>query len=206
MKKTVLLTCMLMLFIAASVAVEAEFGMKFGLTIGNAAFDPEFDTLEEGWDDVMLFGITEGLIVWFPLGEKTDIQTELILVQKGDKYTDEDDDYDVMLRLNYISLPILFRYHFNDVFAAYAGPGFNYFISGIFKYYDDDGFEAMFIEEIAKKIEIDLSAGVQYMISDKVFTDLRYSYGLTNIIDGKIYDEAFDGKTSTLSLTAGYKF
>ncbi len=205
MKKLIVFTCMLLLVSTAVMGFDAEFGMRFGIAVGNTAFDPEFDEVESGWsDDNMLLGLCEGLIIWIPLNERSDIQAELLYMRKGDKYAE--DDYDIKIIADYIALPVLYRYHMNDRLALCAGPGFNYLASGMLKYYDDDVFEIRYLKDDMKTFELDLNAAVQYAVMDKVTAELRYSYGVTKVLDEKIFDVDFTAKTSTFILSAAYKF
>lgn len=90
-------------------------------------------------------------------------------------------------------LPILAKYKVNEKFSLLAGPQLDYILDE-----DADGI---------KKFGLGLALGLAYDISDNIFLDTRYSFGLSN----RLEDSEFDGvevksKFNYFQVGLGYKF
>ena len=155
---------------------EIKFGVRGGFNISNLDFKPDA-TFENKHRNNMVFG---GFVEFFPK-ESYSIQTEL-------QYSGEGGGKDESLRVSYIQLPVLFKLRFGPYFSIGAGPQV-----GVKVWSFDDGFKNFAFSGVA---------GVEYMISDIVFLDARYTYGITNILDNS---SNFEARNSNIQFGIGMK-
>jgi hypothetical protein len=102
---------------------------------------------------------------------------EIVFIQKGSrKPTDEFNTY-YRLRVHYIEVPVLFRYHTSKKLAFYAGPSFGFLIFSE----EDDQFGAYPDTNPFKDFEFAGNAGVLYALNDRWTFDGRYSHSISTI-------------------------
>ena len=122
--------------------------------------------------------------------------------------------------LNYIEIPVLFKYHLSDKKAVkpaiYAGPSWSYLTSSELKVIFVDPID---VTEGMKRTDIGFIFGGGFDYKHFVF-DIRYTIGVTNIIDGDAINVITDAdvndfyyftndqevKNSFLSIMLGIKF
>jgi opacity protein-like surface antigen len=92
------------------------------------------------------------------------------------------------LRADYINLPIQLRFNFGDLSLG-LGPQ-----AGLKVWGEEDGFSTWAVSGIV---------GAEYMITEELFIDARYSYGLTNILDTDLTDA--EAKNSNIQIGIGFK-
>ncbi|MDD2548610.1 MAG: porin family protein [Bacteroidales bacterium] len=147
---------------------------KGGLLAGMSATQVDGD----GYGGYKQAGLTAGVWVSLPISNTYSIRTELKFLQKGSHSQTKDElgavtDF-YKLRLNYIALPFLLEYHFNEKFVPFVGIDFGY----LWKAYESN-MEGSFPEEdIAKfrKVEISASGGVEYLINSRFSFCASFSY------------------------------
>ncbi len=185
MKKVLVIAALATLFAATTVnAQEFNFGAKGGLNLA---------TLNgKDADDVkMKVGFNLGLVGEYAFNEKMAIQPELLFSAQGAK----SEEGDGKLKLNYLSLPVMFKYYVAEGFSLQAGPQVSYLLSA--KVDDED------VKDGARKIDFALGVGAGYKLDNNLFFDARYTYGLSKIgkdsDDGKVYNGVFQ-------ISVGYMF
>ena len=94
------------------------------------------------------------------------------------------------IHLDYIQMPVLFRFRFSEKFHAGLGPQI-----GLKVHKTDDGMQNLAYSAVV---------GADYKINYAIFVDLRYNYGLVNVFDdipgGSV------AKNRTFQIGVGYKF
>lgn len=155
---------------------EFKYGVRGGYNISNLDFDPN-PNFENKHRNNMVFG---GFVEYFT-SESFSISAEL-------QYSAEGGGKDESLRVTYIQLPILFKYHFSSNFAIGVGPQ-----AGQKTWSHEDGFKNNAFSGVA---------GIEYMLSDTVFLDARYTYGLTNILDDS---SSFEARNTNIQFGIGLK-
>ncbi len=93
------------------------------------------------------------------------------------------------LHLDYIQMPVLFKFRFSEKFHAGIGPQI-----GIKVHKKDDG-----IKNLAYSAVI----GADYKITYALFVDVRYNYGIRNVFDDV---SGVVAKNRNIQLGVGYKF
>ncbi|MDG1728672.1 MAG: outer membrane beta-barrel protein [Algibacter sp.] len=93
------------------------------------------------------------------------------------------------LHLDYIQMPVLFRFRFSEKFHAGLGPQI-----GLKVHKTDDGL---------KNLGYSAVIGADYKINYALFVDVRYNYGIRNVFDEV---SGIVAKNRTIQLGVGYKF
>ena len=192
MKQLIFLTSAL-LFIN-SIHAQIQIGIKAGpsLIMNSRIIDavsPVYkDTIagfiEEG--DKVHFGMNAGIILNKQFSDKISIQTEFLYSVKEKHF----------LKLQYLSIPILFNYHLNNEMAFHAGPELDVLL---------------FPSLIGERQDVSVNIGMDYQINN-LSIDLRYVHGFipNNTIvfqdgRGEIKGEVYQ-KNRSLQLSVGYLF
>ena len=155
---------------------EIKYGVRGGYNISNLDFRPDA-TFENKHRNNVVFG---GFVEFIP-SESYSILTEL-------QYSGEGGGKDESLRVSYIQLPVLFKLNLGTNFSIGAGPQV-----GLKVWSYKDGFRNFAFSGVA---------GAEYMISDIVFLDARYTYGLTNILDKT---SSFEARNMNIQFGIGMK-
>jgi len=128
-------------------------------------------------------GLIAGGYVGFDISKKIAWQMEMKFVQKGSYQGINPNDsimstsYD--LRLNYIEMPLLFKYQYKDRLAFEAGLGFGYLIS----HKENSEYGPIYPNNIHPfhKFEIDYQIGGSYQLLENLYFNIRYSYSVLPI-------------------------
>ena len=140
---------------------DIRYGVRGALNISNLDFDPDA-TFENNHRN----GFAFGGFVDFGLTEDVSILTELQWSAEGGK--------DESLRADYIQLPILIRLSVSDRLILGAGPQV-----ALKTWQNEDVFSTFTFSGVI---------GLEYMITDELFVDARFSYGFSNILDQDLTD------------------
>jgi opacity protein-like surface antigen len=133
-----------------------KFGVRGGFNISNLDFDPDA-TFENKHRNGFAFG---GFID-MAFNDSFSILAELQYSAEGAE--------DQELRIDYIQLPIFFRLELVEDFTIGVGP-----MVSLKTWEFEDGFNNFAFSGVA---------GLEYMLDEDLFVDLRYHYGLGNILD-----------------------
>ena|SRR6056297_458617 len=197
MKKAVLIILLIGFMVSISFAQmgDMKFGLKSGMTLGKIKIDTE---IPSSVDRKLRFSFAAGGMMIMSLGEKMAIQTELMYVKKGEKFSESGMEFESAMDV--LELPVLFKYKVMEDVSIYAGMSFDYLMNSTFMFYNLDELD------VVKKFGYGVSFGAQYMI-DKLILDLRYDLGLTNYLDEAIIPDLGDKiKLNTIYFTMGYLF
>ncbi len=171
MRKLILLLSFLLLYITGSINAQ---GFKGGLLAGISATQVDGD----GYGGYKQAGLNAGVWVSKPLTNTYSIRTELKFLQKGSRKRIRDDVGNVIdfynLRLNYIEMPFLLEYQFNEKLVPFAGIGFGF----LWKATESDMAGLFPEEDIAmfRKLEVSALAGIEYLINSRFSFCASFSY------------------------------
>ena len=154
--KNYLFALILACFTTICMSQQTIYGVRGALNISNLDFDPDA-TLENKHRN----GFAFAGFVDFGLTEDISILTELQWSAEGGKAES--------LRADYIQLPILVRFVVSERIILGLGPQV-----ALKTWENQDAFSTFAFSGVA---------GVEYMITDELFLDARYSYGFSNILD-----------------------
>lgn len=158
-------------------AARIQYGIKAGVNLGNLS--------GAGINSGLGQGVDVGAFAEYPLSKKWDFVPELYYSLHSLKRTyDFQSKYfesqalsssDEGIKLHYLSLPLLFRYHYNNIISIDAGPQYNLL------FYENDNLLKNG-DPAFKKSEIAVNGGITLTL-DKFRIYGRYMYGVNNILN-----------------------
>jgi hypothetical protein len=135
---------------------KVNLGVKAGINMYKISSDDN-----TAYDQITGFHL--GMIGHIHLDSQWAVQPELVYSSQGAKIGDTDQ------KLDYINIPILLQYMFDNGFRLQAGPQLGFLVRA-------DNKSAM------NSIDLGLGLGVSYVVPSTGFgVDARYNYGLSNI-------------------------
>lgn len=152
-------------------AQHVNIGIKAGLNLYNIknSNDSKYD---------MKPGLHAGLLGHIHVNKNFAIQPELLFSAQGAKY--KTSGVDTKLNLNYLNLPIMLQYMFDNGFRLEAGPQLGLLLTAK----ADDGTTKTDIKSDLKPVDLGLGFGIGYIHVPSGFgVDARYNLGLSNIND-----------------------
>jgi opacity protein-like surface antigen len=185
----------------AKKASEVKFGAKGGINLANIAGD-------DAGDANMYVGFNVGMFVEIPVTDKLTIQPEVLYSAQGSKSegTFEGYNFDATFKLNYINIPVMFKYQVANKFSLEAGPYVGFLTSAKI---DVDiaglGSDTVDMKDQMKSTDFGLGLGMNYEFSDVIFANARYQAGLTQIGDSG-QEGADDIKNSVFQIGLGFRF
>jgi hypothetical protein len=164
----IVLAVVIMALFTISANAQANFGAKAGLNLYKISAD-------EGDNSDMKAGFHIGMLAHIHMSDNFALQPELVYSSQGAK-TEVDGDK-VNFNLNYVNVPLLFQYMFDNGFRLEAGPQIGFLASAKYK---NDG-NSVDIKEGFNSIEFGVPLGVGYISPSGFGVDARYNIGLSNI-------------------------
>jgi outer membrane protein with beta-barrel domain len=153
-----------------------------------AGFLAGFTTSQVSGDQLAGFnksGFEFGGLVSAPLSQKFDLSFQIIFIQKGSKKPNnaEQGDYTYYrMSLNYIEVPILFRYNFSKKIQFEGGPTFGKLISSK----EEDQYGEIPAPKEFKSFEFGAMLGMSYMLFNNFYLNIEGSNSLLPIRDAGI--------------------
>ena len=196
-----------LLFPQVASAAPPTFGLKVGVNLSNlngsdvATFESEFGPMKSK------IGFCGGGYMVFALSKGMAIQVEALYTQKGSRFDMDVDGETVVLHWNedYIEIPVLFKYTFetkgNIKPVLFAGPSVALKMSAKLKASFQGTSEDIDIPGFQSS-DIGLVFGGGIDIGPRIRVDLRYTMGLTKLIE--IEGQTGNLKNGVFSLMVGY--
>lgn len=154
----------------------ANLGLKGGINIAST-------TNSEGDQSGSRVGFHAGLLGHIHLAPQWSLQPEIVYSSQGSKYTTDVTGVPVehQLSLNYVNIPLLLQYNFDNGFRLQTGPQVG-FLAGVTDKVqgNETGF---FTSDDFKSTDISWSFGLGYLSYSGFGIDGRYNLGLSNIND-----------------------
>lgn len=215
---------------------EIKFGAKVGLNVSNLRGNYPTKINEKS----SKVGVHIGGFAEYKLNEKFILQPELLFSMQGNEYGFKEyygggsyyDGAEYNLIINYLNLPVIFRYKVIKKFSIDFGPQFGYVLSGKTKIniiedsrdpsqnysveidmlndgvYDFDGTTVQ-TKASLNRLDFSLDLGGTYDITDRFFVQGRYNLGLSNIDKNSTDGEntnSWNMKNGVFQFSAGYRF
>ncbi len=151
-------------------AQHANIGIKAGLNLYTIKSDnTDFSTKA---------GFHAGLIGHIHMTKQFALQPEIVYSAEGGKYKNA--GVETSIKLDYINVPVIFQYMFDNGFRLQAGPQVGFLINAK----SEANKITTDIKDNLKSIDFALGAGVGYVDPSSGFgIDARYNVGLSNIND-----------------------
>lgn len=153
-----------------------NFGIKGGLNLYDVHHDNSIKY-------TMATGFHFGFLGHIHFNKQFAIQPEIVFSNQGAKYANE--NVNTRYILDYINLPVLFQYMFDNGFRLQAGPQLGFLINAKSKNNDN----VTNIKDAYNPIDFGLSIGASYIFPPTGFgIDARFNLGLTDINqDNSVY-------------------
>ncbi|WP_378188067.1 porin family protein [Aquimarina sp. W85] len=157
---------------------------SYGMRLGANYSSVNGDDIPEEFDDSRI-GIAVGFFAEITLKKNLLFQPELQYSAQGNKEED--------FRIDYIQAPMIFKYNVHRFLNVQLGPQVGL---KIWEWEDSNNY---------KTFDFAAVAGLGITITKNIFVDLRYAYGLSNIVDEDNFASINDGKNRNIQLSIGYK-
>ena len=173
--KSILSTAIIALLISGTASAQhgnlhSAFGIKAGMNIYNLNTDDNADLNTK-------IGFNAGLLGHIHLNKHIAMQPELVYSSQGSKYPAPGSS-DGKIKLNYINIPVLFQYMFDNGFRIEAGPQVGFLVSAK----NELGNVKTDIKDQFNTVDFGVGAGVSYVNPPTgLGIDARYNFGLTDI-------------------------
>lgn len=173
--KSIIATIAILTVISVGIvqAQNINVGIKGGLNAYNLSNDNggEFDTK---------LGANVGLLGHIHMARQFALQPEIVFSMQGANSADGD----TKLNLNYINVPVLFQYMFDNGFRLQAGPQVGFLMSA--KVSNGSSTD---VKDSFNDIDLGLSFGASYVQPSTGFGfDVRYNYGLSDIAESSLVE------------------
>jgi hypothetical protein len=152
-------------------AQHVNFGIKAGLNVYTLSDDNESDFSSKT-------GLNVGFLGHIHLNQRWAIQPELLYSGQGAKYLTN--GVESKLKLDYINVPVLFQYMFDNGFRLEAGPQVGFLVGAK----AETGDISADVKDQLKGADFGLGLGLGYIhVPTGWGVDARYNLGLSNIND-----------------------
>ena len=197
MKKLILPVCLLLAGVITAGAQGFSVGARIGLNIANQSLTASGLSVSPS----SKIGYLIGGYAKIMFNDKMGIQPELFLSSVGTKYPASLFGTEATARLNYISIPVFFRYNITDNFHLLGGPQLGILASakGIVSGQPDTDIKSDFS---SSDFGATLGAGVDF---GPFNAGLRYNFSFSNIASDSGDFSGVTVKNNAIQLVAGYK-
>ena len=155
-------------------AQEFEGGFMGGLNGSQVAGD-----LSSGYHKL---GAYLGVFARRQLTLKSGMQLEMYYIQKGarENPTEENGNFQYLLKIQYIELPLLYQYRVSNRLDISAGIAYSYFIG---EPYEEANYSRSVSDTPFYKSSATFILGIEYKISDRLMASFRTNNSITPIRD-----------------------
>lgn len=166
MKKFLLVTGIITLVSLAATAQSTNFGLKAGVNVSDIK-------VSNGSDFDSKAGFHAGALAHIHVSTHFAVQPEVVFSMQGGK------NGSLTSRQNYINVPVLAQYMFNNGFRLQTGPQLGLLLSAKNKVGDVE----VDVKDDMRTADFGWTVGASYVIPDNgLGFDARYNFGLTNTL------------------------
>ncbi len=186
MKKLFVIAFLFISTASISFAQETHFGLKAGINSSSLK-------IADGTDYDSKTGLHIGGLAHIHLKKHFAIQPELVFSMQGGKRNDNN-----KLKLNYLNLPVLVQYMFDEGFRLQTGPQIGFMVSAEQTIGDVD----IDISDTFSTVDFSWVFGAGYLFHSGFGLDVRYNLGINDISD----DNNFEARNRVLQAGVFYQF
>lgn len=166
MKKILLLTGIISCVSFAATAQSTTFGIKAGVNVADIK-------VSNGTDFNSKAGFHAGGLAHIHVSDHFAVQPEVVYSMQGGK------NGNTIRRHNYINIPVLAQYMFNNGFRLQTGPQLGLLVAAKNKVGDVE----VDVKDDMRTAELAWTVGASYVIPQNGFGfDVRYNFGITNTL------------------------
>ena len=195
--KKLLLTAATVFAFGFANAQEFKFGVKAGLNVGDLTGNATEAFIDE--DTNMRPSFHVGGLVEMKLSSKFALQSEVLYSVEGAKQDVPGDSEKLIWDLQFVNIPVMAKFYATEKLSIEAGPQVG-FLTKAELIYDGDTVEDL--KDDSKSTAFSGNLGVGYNFTDNISAGLRYSLGLSDILDV----DGYELKSNVLSLSGSYRF
>jgi len=188
MKKLLIASCVLLFVGSTTYAQKFQIGLKAGMNVSNYTGG--------NLDSKALLGFHAGGTFNFLLGKNFSIAPEVLFSTQGAKYDDLGTEKNI--KVNYIQLPVMAKFRFDEGFYLEAGPQFG------FKVGEDTDIPDQTIENFANDLDLSFGAGLGYHSSTGFGIGARYLAGISKVGDFNSNEINPDFRNSVIQVSLFY--
>ena len=156
---------MAVILTGTATAQHVNIGVKGGLNVYN---------LTDGSQYSPMAGLNLGLLGHVHLTDQLALQPEIYYSGQGAKI----ENINTNLNLDYINVPVLLQYMFDNGFRIQAGPQLGFLVAAKTK----SGDTTINVKDDYESLDVGLGIGASYVNPNTGFgVDARYNHGLTNV-------------------------
>ena len=148
-----------------------KYGIKAGLNLSRLTGPVDTD-----WRP----GFHAGFLSHIHVTPAFSLQPEVVYSSQGAKYP-YNENQDLKRKLDYINIPVLLQYNFDNGFRLQGGPQIGFLVSAKDKVGDVTLNSST---DPYKTIDFSIPLGISYLSYSGLGVDARYNLGITNVIDG----------------------
>ena len=186
MKKIVSVLVLVTICTIAAYSQSAHFGLKAGANFSKL-------DVKNGVDYKSKTGLHAGGLVHIHISQHFAVQPEVVFSMQGGE-----DNANGKLKVNYINVPVLAQYMFNQGFRIQTGPQIGFLVSAEQK----TGNTETKVDDLLEGIDFSWSIGAGYLSPSGLGVDARYNFGLTDIWE----HEAFEIRNRVFQVGLFYQF
>ena len=159
------------LFVTTVLLAQApKYGIKGGIN---------FSKLTASGDAGLRTGFHAGFLSHIHLTPAFSLQPEVVYSSQGAKYPTNPD---IKRKLDYINIPVLLQYNFDNGFRLQGGPQVGFLVSAKDKVGDVE-LNTISTDNF-KTIDFSIPLGFSYLGYSGLGVDARYNIGVTNVVEG----------------------
>jgi hypothetical protein len=154
------------------------FGLKAGVNFAN------WNSENENVEYDLRTGLHVGGLAHLHLSPQWALQPELQYSSQGTK-TDLGSLGEYKWKMDYINVPVMVQYMFNNGFRLEAGPQVGFLVNA--KQIDEDDNKEDISDDF-KKVDFSLGVGLSYLTYSGLGLGARYNHGIANINDDRTFE------------------
>lgn len=187
MKKTILVTVLLLAISSTMQAQLVKFGIKAGLNYANQT-GSDITINGSNYNKDAITSYHAGLVAEIKLTDGFSVQPELLYSTQGASYENAGEEF--KNELGYLSIPVLAKFHLNKTVSLDLGPQASFLLS------ERNDFDV----KNAETFEFGVAGGLGFNITKNFFLQGRYVLGLTEA------SKEAEVKNSVVQVSAGFTF
>ncbi|SKB90017.1 outer membrane insertion C-terminal signal [Soonwooa buanensis] len=188
--------------VVGSMSFAQQFGIKAGANISSISKDGFEDTKSK-------VGFNAGVFMNAPLSEQFSIQPEVMYSQMGSK-VNFTDNASATLKLDYITVPVMFQFNATPQFYLEAGPEFGFLVSSKAKGEVNGNTQTVDLDkDNFNSFNMGAGLGLGFNFNKNIGINARYVAGFTDINkDGEtsLNNEKHTNRNNTFQVGLNYKF
>ncbi len=170
-------------------AQQARFGLKVGLNISTISGFSNADIVP---------GFNVGGLLEIKINERIAIQPEILYSTQGTEFK----SLSVKQELNYVNIPVMFKYFLINGLCLEAGPQAGVLIAAT-PTGDPKNISGLYTKDNSNNIDFSVLGGLGYYITDHINLGVRYNFGLTKV---NKTNPNLDIRNNVFQVGAAYRF